>query len=38
MGIFSGKNSTFNIFVERTKDGWDIAREFQVGKLNHNAS
>ena len=36
--IFSGPNSTFNRFIERTKDNWDTETEFPSEELIHNAN
>ena len=36
--ILSGKNSTFNIFIERNKDNWDTGYEILVSDLISNAT
>ena len=36
--IFSGKNSTINYFIERTKYGCYTGREVQSGELIHNST
>ena len=36
--LFTGPNSTFNRFIQRTKDDWYMGEEVPEGELSHNAT
>ena len=36
--LLSGENSTFNCFIQITRDDWDTGTEFLSGELIHNAA